>query len=201
MEARFARFIVRDSIKHNDRDHLPAAYFIEPATDEEKGRVGRGPLDDQTKQLLRDARAAKRELCETFHVSLDGADAEPAHGRATASDPASQHEGETTMSEMTKAIADGVRKIKGTKKSSKKAAPRKATKKPEAKPKPRKSTGKIGGPAMTAIHKLLSDGAPHSVEELKKITASPAPKIHRLKKAGHSINKLASGEFQMAPAS
>jgi hypothetical protein len=128
MEARFARFIIRDSIKHNDCDRLPAAYFIEPATDEERGRVGRGPLDENTKQRLRDARAAKRELRETFHVSLDGSHAEPASGRATAADPARQHEGETTMSDMTKAIANGVRKIKGTKKS-------KAASKPAAKAK------------------------------------------------------------------
>ena len=131
MEARFARFIVRDAIKHGS-DNLPAVYLIEPADDAERARHGSRPITEEVKQRLRSARAAKRELRETFHVTLDGSDAEPAFGRATAADPASQHEGEAAMSKMSKAITEGIRKQKGTKKASSKAAKKKAAFKKKA---------------------------------------------------------------------
>jgi hypothetical protein len=133
MQARFARFIVRDAIRHG-AINLPHTYIIEPANDAERARAGHGPITEETKARLRAARLQKRELRERCRVALDGPPPELCNG-ATDGDPEQANEGEATMSKMTKAISDGVKSLRGkkSKPAARKATPKKVSKKPAAK--------------------------------------------------------------------
>lgn len=133
MEARFARFIVRDAIKHHAQN-LPHLFRIEPANETERARSGRQPLSEETKTRLRAARRAKIELRETVRLADD--DSAELHSEATAG--AEENEGDTAMSNLSKNISDGVKSLKGKKSKSsapKKAAPKSAKKAAEKKPK------------------------------------------------------------------
>jgi hypothetical protein len=119
MEARFARFIVRDAIKHHSKN-LPYIFLIQPANEAERAKAGHRPPDEATKARLAAAKRARIEMHRTCRI--DDAAGELCTGDTPA---VKEHEGDTAMSKLSKKVAEGVKTLK----KSKKAAPKKAEKK------------------------------------------------------------------------
>ena len=122
MEARFARFIVSDAIKHHAKN-LPYLFFIEPANETERAKSGHRPLSEGTKARLLDARRNKIEMRRTCRI-----EDVPSELPKEATLDVAEYEGDTAMSNLAKKVTNGVKGLR-----TKKAAKRAAEKKPAAK--------------------------------------------------------------------
>jgi hypothetical protein len=175
MEARFARFIVCDAIKHHSKN-LPYQFLIQSANEAERAKAGHRPPDEATKARLAAAKRARIEMHRTCRI--EGAAGELLTGDTPA---AENHEGDTAMSKLGKQISEGVRGLRGKKAAKKSTAKKAASKKAAEKKIPAPSTKRewfAVSPTGTA-----SQGFPSILLAAKSVGFKG--KYTKLVKAGH----------------